>query len=797
MHTQSICANTHSFFNLMCCAIDATRILKTALKDGYIPHKDDLFLIHGPGGVGKSSLISMFLGKQRDLARVSTAVAEESVHVCPVRDVSTSTFTDQWEVVDIDRQARMVAHTSHHLLSKKVHKSISTGKGDEVEPSVQVVGRWAGSKNEEGEVSERSKPESKDKGAKGTIPYLDTPKPRKNVPPVMSKVMKKLSAMFKPSLTISLGPDPDNIEGIFAKIQEELHKSICGWREGYDLILYYSIRLLDSGGQPQFHEVVSIVVPAVTGIVSVFKLSESLGVHGEVVFYKNGVQGNEPYKSYLTNEQVIRHDLLTIQSVASHSGTEEIPSLAFVGTFLDKEDDCPEETPDQKDEKIQSMITEILPEQLQQSVISNSGSLRQVTFRVNTRTPSDEDYETAGRLKGALTSRSQVKSRNLPLKWCGFEVALRKMMDKLGRQILSLQECEFIGHKLRFDPPSLKACLLYLRQLHIVSFYNVLPNVVFGSCQVILDKITELVTLSLELKKGNCTTFGVDRKFHQQGILSLDILRSKACSKHYSSKHFTPEDLLKVLKSLFIVTEIGPGEYLMPCVLEVSDIYPSPPVTKGNVRSSFVLHFSKKSPMLGIYCCTISYLLTKAGWKLLKKNEEVVEVARNSTAFELPGNIPGKLTFLDPLSSYLQVVVELPQIVASKCSAALFCEIREVFSAAVQQAMQTLNYEVKTPELSFPCPEQSTECSIFPHLATVSHEFLTCSKNPSHVYCLLSPDQKMWLPTSKLFFFFYWTITSIMLSLLNLLASESDRESLMEQFTAVSSITSGEQILCH
>ena len=46
-------------------------ILREAMKDGYIPHKDDLFLIHGPGGVGKSSLISMFLGKQRDLARVN------------------------------------------------------------------------------------------------------------------------------------------------------------------------------------------------------------------------------------------------------------------------------------------------------------------------------------------------------------------------------------------------------------------------------------------------------------------------------------------------------------------------------------------------------------------------------------------------------------------------------------------------------------------------------------------------------------------------------------------------------
>ena len=686
----------------------------------------------------------MFLGKQRHLARISTAVAEESIHLCPIRDVSTSTFTDQWELVDIDRQARMVAHTSHHLLTSQSSKKVKSPK-----PSGESAVNDDQEQEKEAFLAIPIPPRKKHQLAKLTSRFLS------GLSRIVKKSQKEVepSVMAELSLATALEDDTDNIKGLFARFKEGLQEIMRDSNEVHDLILYYSIRLLDSGGQPQFHEVVSIVLPAVTGIVSVFKLSESLGVHGEVVFYKDGVQASDPYKSYLTNEQVIRHDLLAIQSVASHSGTKEIPSLAFVGTYLDQQDACPEETPDQKDERLHSMITEILPEELQQCVISKGESLRQVTFRVNARTPTEDDYQTTGSLKDALTSRSRAQPRNLPLKWCGFEVALRKMMVQLDRQILSLQECEFMGFQLDFDAPSLKACLNYLRQLHIISFYDVLPNVVFGSCQVILDKITELVTLSLELKKGKLPLTGVERKFHQQGILSLDILRSKACSKHYGNEHFTPEDLLKVLKSLFIVTEVGPGEYLMPCVLEVCDIFPSPLVAKGNVISSFVLHFSKKSPMLGIYCCTISYLLTKAGWKLLTRDREVVQVARNSVTFELPGNIPGKLTFFDPLSSYLQVLVELPQIVACKRSATLFCEIRDTFFAAVQQALQTLNYDVKTPELSFLCPEQSSQCSIFPHLATVdeSHEFLTCLKNPSRVYCLLSPDQKMWLPTSKCF----------------------------------------------
>ena len=513
---------------------DPAVYLKAALKDGYIPHKDDLFLIHGPGGVGKSSLIDMFLGKQRDLARVSTALTKESLHVCPVRDVSTSTFTEKWEEVDLDRQARMVAHTSRHLLSGKGIRKIQIDENEtiddtEVQPGDHKVIRSepfltvttsslsAGTMQESESISRsQTKPSSGSSGKILRSKFLFR---------LWRKIRRKPPKEIIPChLVAMLEDDSDNIEGILGVIEKDIHKLMKKSDVDKELVLYYSIRVVDSGGQPQFHEVVSIVLPAVTGIVSVFRLSEHLAVHGEVVFYKDGVQANDMYKSYLTNEQVIRHDLLAIQSETCQSSIDEMPNLAFVGTFLDLQDACPDETPDQKDEKLHCMITEILPEEMQHCVISYGGSLRQVTFRLNARIPSDKDYETAGRLKEALMSQSRVKARNLPLKWCSYEVVIAKLMQQLKRQILSLQECEYIGFRLGFDPLSLKACLHYLRKFHIITFYDVLPNVVFGSCQVILDKITELVTLSLELKNGNRASVGVERKFHQQGILSLQIL---------------------------------------------------------------------------------------------------------------------------------------------------------------------------------------------------------------------------------------------------------------------------------
>ena len=94
------------------------KILKAALRDGFIPHKDDKFLSHGPGGAGKSSLIAMFLGKQRDLIRISTPVANRPLHLSPIREVSTTTYTADWEEVDYSRLSKMVAHTTHQMYQK-------------------------------------------------------------------------------------------------------------------------------------------------------------------------------------------------------------------------------------------------------------------------------------------------------------------------------------------------------------------------------------------------------------------------------------------------------------------------------------------------------------------------------------------------------------------------------------------------------------------------------------------------------------------------------------------------------
>ena len=728
------------------------QILEAALRDGFIIHKDDVFLIHGAGGVGKSSIIDMFLGKKRDLTRHSTQLATEPLHLQPFRDVSTTLFTGKWQVVNYERMSCMIAHTSSQLSREMKGTKV---EGDEER---EMDGKESGEVEEdnvEGGVEEGVEEGEGNEGEMAIIAsgaFLATPtfgksSKKGNVIQIASRFGSALGNILRKSpksLTTALGDDPDNIEGIFASFQKGLHDIIRESRDANDVLFNHSIRILDSGGQPQFHELLSIFLPGITGIISVFKLSEYLSVHGEVALYRQGMLTNKPYQSHYSNEQVIRHDLQVIQSEAIRAGVEEMPNLAFVGTFLDKQDSCPE-TPGEKDERLHTIITEILPEKMQECVITNGKSLKQVTFQVNARDPTEQDFEVVGRLKKALTNRSRAKSRNLPLKWHGLEVALRMMMKELGRQSLRRTECEFIGYKLGFDHASLNAALDYLRKLNIISSYDVLPDIIFGSSQVVLDRITDLVRYSLELKSGNCALNGAERKFVQQGIVSLEFLKSRPLSKHDSKELFEPGDLLKVLISQLVVSEVGKKEYIVPCVLEVSSVYPSPPLPEDCLRSSFIFRFSKETPMCGIYCCTVASLLSDAGWRLLTEGGEAVQVARNSVMFAMPKGFPGKVIFRDPLSSYLEVIVEFP---ASKHCSSLYHNIRNAFLAAIKRAVQTLHYEVRPPEVSFLCPEQSSRCSVLPHPATVddSLSFLKCSLKPGSVWHDLTSEQMMWLP---------------------------------------------------
>ena len=455
----------------------AMEIINAAMKNGFILRRDNKFLIVGPGGSGKSTLMARLLGLLVDGIRRSTNLATH-----PVRTISVSRISRKgrvWEVVDLDRLSDMVADASlNPIVMEAVVVDDTTTTHYSVAPEAKV-----------------------------------SLKP-KFVPTAPLKIRDTLKIRNTPSSSRMELVEPTSAPPSF---QEEMGRRVDR-SQGYQNVMVTDwIQLIDSGGQPQFHELASIFVKNLSGYISVFKLSEPLSHHGEVQFFINSKPINTPYESTYSNEGTIRCTMRAVQSQAcKHKG--RITKLAFVATHRDE--DCSAEPLDVKNAKLHRILVEILPKNLREGVISRGGSLKQAIFPFNGKNPDETDKAVLEELRTTLMNNPTGEKRKLPLKYHGLEIALLKLMQRLDRQVLSREECLQIAIDIQFDEDSFEVALQFLSDLNII-YYNreVLPEVVFGSSQVILDKLSEIVISSLRLRENHCR--GLDGKWRRLNSLVM------------------------------------------------------------------------------------------------------------------------------------------------------------------------------------------------------------------------------------------------------------------------------------
>ena len=80
------------------------------------------------------------------------------------------------------------------------------------------------------------------------------------------------------------------------------------------------ISLIDTGGQPQFHEVLPIFMRGTSATMFAIRLDTSLGDHPLIEYFDdNGQRVGIPYLSAYTNEQILKYCMRVILSQASQS----------------------------------------------------------------------------------------------------------------------------------------------------------------------------------------------------------------------------------------------------------------------------------------------------------------------------------------------------------------------------------------------------------------------------------------------------------------------------------------------
>ena len=522
-----------------------------------------------------------------------------------------------------------------------------------------------------------------------------------------------------------------------------------GSEESGDLSNANWIHLIDSGGQPQFYDLLPIFIRHATSIVLVQRLCDRLNDRPTVEYYdEEGVLVGISCLSHFTNLETV---MCLTRTMHSHPTEGKHPKIMVACTHRDMEDKC-SETRAKKNETLFNLLHPLFPDDL----VLYRAALNEPIFPLNAKEPDEEDKRVARILRQAIES-SSPNPEELPLWWYFLEIALGRLAAMLGKRVLSRNECLRIAHHLRFPDEEFNAALQYFHKLNLCLYYpDILPDVVFSDPQVPLDKASELVEQSYRLREAKqfqCPEEALEAKwlkFRDQGIVRSEFLEK--FPNHYRDRLFTPSDLLHLFENLLIISPLTKGDYFMPSLLQM--ISPEE-LDKNHISSPaaapLLIRFSNGWPRNGIFCCLVVYLINHCQWQVILPDKgSPILTARNCVKFRLP-NHPCTVTLIDSFAHF-EVCVK----------SSFFCEIctkvcpsiRNSIFTGIDAASNTLQYNNGKPSPAFFCHhsdsdngQTSSNTTILqPHAATITndHKYGLCTMD-ADVSGKLTEMEKVWL----------------------------------------------------
>ncbi|XP_064392770.1 uncharacterized protein LOC135340370 isoform X3 [Halichondria panicea] len=648
-----------------------------ALRDGIVTVKITNALIQGEAGVGKTCTKRILCNQGPASSRDSTPLADISVHVRDVTDVKVHSQNKKWKEVNEEKlqdivQA-MISGVIREMQRKNppIHENVAT-----------IIEDPAGTSE---------------------------PSQNPTLPELLENTEKSTTALPQAELESLI----DNLRD---KVVDSRHPSS---QDAQEILGSNWIYFIDSGGQPHFHNLLPHFVHGISIALFTLKLSERLDSHSIVEYYENDKLISTPYQSPLTTIDTLK---CLVRSMQSHTINGEKPTLVIVGTFLD-ETKKSSETVQEKNERLLKNFSLEFTDQL---VFYNEAE-NKLIFSLNGKDPGAHEERIAEMIRSVVED-SPSKVIEMPIRWYVLEISLKEMSSRLNRKVLSKQQCLEVAKKIHIEEDALVEALKFFHEQHIFHYYvDILPNVVFTSPQVLLDKLTELVKEAYDKRIKSTTTGqaqvskGKWQKFQNKGIITLEFV--KYFSKHYVEGLFSPPDLLKIFMSHLILTPFSPtyseidftsrtAQYFMPSLL---DMLPQDKLMEYRVvsvlASPLLIRFPNGWPRAGVFCCLQVYLIHQLGWKLLLFRGNPKLIAQNCVMLSPPGS-SCRVTLIDSFS-----IVEVHVNGGKDVCSAMCPIICNQIETGIRASCRTLRYSEDQLQLAFFCP---CTLSSLPHSAEVS-----------------------------------------------------------------------------
>ena len=691
------------------------QLLSEAMNDGYVQSQTCKILLYGAAGTGKSSFMHIILDNPPPEIRRSTSLTARPVTVFQV-----NTNDMRWiKLSPEERKELLVKAAIGRNRRQAGQERQNSSEENDIVTIVEGVVFPEGSESSGTEF----KTSVKESEAEDEV------------------------TMHQASPSMSTIPDTKDETPITFSTYEELIKIVDRLSEkGESIATYKKLYLIDSGGQPQFHEMLPAFLRRMTLYVFVFKLSEDLDTKPKVEYFNHsGKSVGTPYQSSHTNQQLLEHCIRVLHTHRASSSNDQVLSsrIMIVGTHRDEEDpETREAKRAEKNEKISELLLNFQEEACFYNVPTN-----EYIFPVNSLKPEEIDRCVVDEFRRLVLTECIPDPVNVPLRYYALEIILEEYSQRKGRGVLSLDECLEAASELHFEKHTLEAALIFLDELSVVFYFpDVLEGVLFTNPQVLLDKATELVEEVHVLRETKNKVAGVGdmQMFRDYAQVSPRLL--SRFQKHYVPGLFTPKELVKLFRKLFVLAELSSGKFFMPALLQVLEEKKVNDyrVSAKSPVAALAVDFPLGGPLLGVYCSLTCFLISNDNtypcpWKVMRCQMSSIPAClyRNCIRFSIPHH-PGCVTLIDTFDHF-EVHVSTRKGCVKMCSV-----VRFAILAGLKKASATLGYRDVAPSLGLLCPCGKKTA----HVATFGEDCWICSLNCEE-YGGLTHRQRVWKQESS------------------------------------------------
>ena len=341
-----------------------------------------------------------------------------------------------------------------------------------------------------------------------------------------------------------------------SEILQVLKEKLPNIKSPRDLFKQLWIYLVDSGGQPQFSDVLPLLFQSESLYIVVVRLD--IGLHEK---YKNNYRSNGkcyelPDYLELTQYQMIER---VCQIAKAQSVSSDPKQVVIIATRLDS-----------NETKVKEFNEElmILHREYDEYVQPNDFNSGYIIFPVNAMATGNKREKHTRELQECLFSVVEEMSNHvsIPLRWFLYELDLDKASQST-HGVVKEEKCFELGHALKMNKDETKRSVKFFGKLGTHLYRDEFPNLVLVDMHPLTARLSELIKASFVYPKRQRT--GPYTQLKKYGLFDMKLLQT--VFKSFQDISLSKDDFIRIALCLKIIVSAKDGNFFIPSVLPVLD----------------------------------------------------------------------------------------------------------------------------------------------------------------------------------------------------------------------------------